>query len=64
MGIAAALAVAMAVLISLTLTPALLGFIGMRVVAKKYAAAAKPSRSPMTPMTMPARPMTPMATPW
>ena len=38
MGIAAALAVAMAVLISLTLTPALLGFIGMRVVAKRFRA--------------------------
>lgn len=36
MGVAAALAVAIAVLISMTLTPALLGFAGMRVVAKKY----------------------------
>ena len=36
MGVAAALAVTMAVLISMTLTPALLGFAGMRVVAKRY----------------------------
>jgi RND superfamily putative drug exporter len=36
MGVAAALAVAMAVLISMTLTPALLGFVGMRIVAKRF----------------------------
>ncbi|QNE36539.1 MMPL family transporter [Leifsonia shinshuensis] len=36
MGVAAALAVTFAVLISMTLTPALLGFAGMRVVAKRY----------------------------
>ncbi|MCI0157237.1 MMPL family transporter [Leifsonia shinshuensis] len=36
MGVAAALAVTLAVLISMTLTPALLGFAGMRVVAKKF----------------------------
>ncbi len=36
MGVAAALAVTLAVLISMTLTPALLGFAGMRVVAKRY----------------------------
>ncbi|GAB3578236.1 MMPL family transporter [Leifsonia lichenia] len=36
MGVAAALAVGMAVVISMTLTPALLGFAGMRVVAKRY----------------------------
>jgi RND superfamily putative drug exporter len=38
MGVAAALAVAIAVLISTTLTPALLGFAGMRIVPKKYRA--------------------------
>lgn len=36
MGIAAAFAVAVAVLISMTLTPALLGFVGVRVVPKRY----------------------------
>jgi RND superfamily putative drug exporter len=36
MGVAAALAVAMAVLISMTLTPALLGFAGLRIVAKRF----------------------------
>ncbi len=36
MGVAAALAVAIAVLISMTLTPALLGFAGMRIVAKRF----------------------------
>ncbi|MGH1550521.1 MMPL family transporter [Leifsonia poae] len=36
MGVAAALAVAIAVLVSTTLTPALLGFAGMRVVAKRF----------------------------
>lgn len=36
MGVAAALAVAIAVLISTTLTPALLGFAGWHVVAKRY----------------------------
>ncbi|WP_433861985.1 MMPL family transporter [Streptomyces sp. L7] len=36
MGVAAALAVTIAVLISMTLTPALLGFAGRRVVAKRY----------------------------
>ncbi|CAM5412445.1 MMPL family transporter [Leifsonia shinshuensis] len=44
MGVAAALAVTIAVLISMTLTPALLGFAGMRVVARRYrAGAAKPA---------------------
>ncbi|MFE4467978.1 MMPL family transporter [Leifsonia sp. NPDC056824] len=41
MGVAAALAVTFAVLISMTLTPALLGFAGMRVVAKRYRGDAK-----------------------
>ncbi|MEY9954095.1 MMPL family transporter [Leifsonia sp. EB34] len=41
MGVAAALAVTIAVLISMTLTPALLGFAGMRVVAKRYRGGAK-----------------------
>ncbi|MEO8907589.1 MAG: MMPL family transporter, partial [Microbacteriaceae bacterium] len=36
MGVAAAFAVAVAVLISMTLTPALLGFAGMRLVPKRY----------------------------
>nr|WP_218875516.1 MMPL family transporter [Leifsonia naganoensis] len=36
MGVAAALGVAIAVLLSTTLTPALLGFGGMRVVARRY----------------------------
>ncbi|MFF2051278.1 MMPL family transporter [Leifsonia sp. NPDC058194] len=36
MGVAAALGVAVAVLLSTTLTPALLGFGGIRVVAKRY----------------------------
>lgn len=46
MGVAAALAVTLAVLISMTLTPALLGFAGMRVVAKRYRkAAAAPAES-------------------
>ncbi|MFP3466679.1 MMPL family transporter [Leifsonia sp. SIMBA_070] len=47
MGVAAALAVAVAVLVGLTLTPAMLGFAGARIVAKRFrpgaaAAAAKP----------------------
>lgn len=36
MGVAAALAVAVAVLMSVTLTPALLGFAGWRIVAKRF----------------------------
>ncbi|MFF1878920.1 MMPL family transporter [Leifsonia sp. NPDC058230] len=42
MGVAAALAVAIAVLISTTLTPALLAFAGMRIVPKRYRTVAVP----------------------
>ena len=42
MGVAAALAVAMAVCISLTLAPALLGFAGWRVVARRHRPSAEP----------------------
>ena len=45
MGVAAALGVAIAVLLSTTLTPALLGFGGMKVVARRYRReAARPSK--------------------
>ncbi|WP_157008869.1 MMPL family transporter [Agromyces laixinhei] len=43
MGVAAALAVAIAVLVSLTLIPALLGFTGWRVVARRYRPAVAPA---------------------
>ncbi|MEN2736154.1 MMPL family transporter [Microbacterium sp. X-17] len=48
MGVAAALAVTIAVLISMTLTPALLGFAGMRVVAKRFRITAAKTAPPVT----------------
>ncbi|WP_082518646.1 MMPL family transporter [Leifsonia sp. Leaf336] len=55
MGVAAALAVTIAVLISMTLTPALLGFAGMRVVARRYRKGAAPTPPPPRRMSKPRR---------
>ncbi|WP_025158194.1 MMPL family transporter [Leifsonia aquatica] len=71
MGVAAAGGVAIAVLLSTTLTPALLGFGGMRVVAKRYRAggaptarAAKPARKTRRARTHRPRAEHPVALGW